>query len=168
MRISEFIERYQIKPADAIAVKKNFVGLLNHYLVYLGEDAWGQHVFMANYTKGTRVLTQGEISRFANHMHPVRVRRFSGSEYDRELAVDRALELRNQDSYHLILNNCEHFASYVQTGKASSAQTNAFGAGLTAAGIVTTATSKSDAGKAAGVLMAGLGLLTLLLENIDD
>lgn len=168
MRISEFINRYNLQPADAIAVKKDAIGLLDHYLIYLGEDYWGEHIFMANYTKGTRILSQQELMRFASFMHPVKISRFIGSEYQREEAINRAFELKDQNSYHLILNNCEHFKNHVQLGKPYSGQTNAFGAGLTAAGIATVAASKSDEGKTAGFILAGLGLLTLFLENMDD
>ena len=168
MRISEFINRYNLQPADAITVKKDVIGLLDHYLIYLGKDYWGEHLFMANYTKGTRILSQGELMRLASYMHPVRIFRFIGTEYQREEAIDRAFELKDENSYHLILNNCEHFKNHVQLGKPYSGQTNAFGAGLTAAGIATAAASKSDEGKTAGIIMAGLGLLTLFLENMDD
>ncbi len=168
MRISDFVNRYNLQPADAIAVKKDAIGLLDHYLIYLGEDYWGEHLFMANYTKGTRILTQQELMQFASYMHPVRISRFIGTEHQREEALDRAFELKNQNSYHLILNNCEHFKNQVQLGKSYSDQTTMFGTGLTAAGIVTATASKSEEGKAAGLIMAGLGLLTLFLENMDD
>lgn len=168
MKISEFVNMYNLQPADAINVKKDFYGLLNHYLVYLGQDYWGEHIFMANYTKGTRVLSKEDLMQFASYMHPVRISRFLGSEFEREQAVERALELKDEDSYHLILNNCEHFKNHVQLNKKSSDQTKVFGAGLAATGIVTAATSKSDGGKAAGMIMAGLGLLTLFLDSIED
>lgn len=168
MKISEFVNRYNIKPADAIAVKKDGFGLLDHYLVYLGEDYWGEHQFMANYTRGTRILSQNELRKFASYMHPVKISRFIGNKYEREKAVERAFELKDQKSYHLILNNCEHFKNRVQYGIPYSDQVNTFGTGLAAAGILTAATSKSDEGKTAGMIIAGLGLLTLFIENLDE
>ena len=168
MRISEFVNMYNLRPADAVAVKKNSFGLLNHYLVYLGQDYWGEHIFMANYTKGIRVLTRVEIMKFASYMHPVKISRFKGGELEREQAVERAFELKNEDSYHLILNNCEHFKNHIQVGQKYSDQTRAFGAGLAATGIVTAAASKSNEGKTAGIILAGLGLLALFLESAED
>lgn len=165
MRVSEFVSMYNLRPADAIAVKKNSFGLLNHYLVYLGQDYLGEHIFMANYTKGTRVLSREEIMKFASYMHPVKVSRFKGGEIEREQAIDRAFELKDEDSYNLILNNCEHFKNHVQLSEKYSEQTKVFGAGLAAAGIVTAATSKSQGGKTAGIILAGLGLLTLFLDS---
>ena len=168
MRISEFVSMYNLRPADAVAVKKNSFGLLKHYLVYLGKDYWGEHIFMANYTKGTRILSRQEIMNFAIYIHPVKISRFVGGDQERELAIERAFELKDENSYNLILNNCEHFKNHLQIGEKYSDQTKAFGAGLAATGVITAATSKSNEGKAAGIILAGLGLLTIFLDSTED
>jgi len=166
MDINQFIIGNNIKPADAIVAKKDTSGLLDHYLIYLGSN-FGEHLFIANYIKGTRILTQQEVLSYAVGFSVNRIRRFIGSEFQRTSAVRRALSRRDQSSYHLLLNNCEHLANYVQTGREFSKQTTIFGAGLTIAGIATAVAvgKNNNGGRNLGLIMAALGLLTLSLED---
>lgn len=134
MSIQQFIHSYNIRPADAIVVKKENFGILDHYVIYLGVDQFGEHKFIANYSKGVRFLPLLEIVRFLNMYVPVRLNRFVGSELQRQLAVRRALSRLNENSYNLILNNCEHFSTWVQNGTPESDQVESFGNILLASG----------------------------------
>ena len=166
MTLDQFIRDYKVKPADAIVVKKDFIGLLDHYLIYLGYYS-GEHKFIANYLRGTKILSYAELNSFSREFSPSRIRKFKGNDIQRNAAVERALSRCDQYSYHLILNNCEHFANYVQEGKPFSKQTTVFGAGLAVTGLAMAASSKNDANKSIGVLMAALGLLTLFQDSKD-
>lgn len=166
MTLNQFIQSNNLRSADAIIVKKNVIGLLDHYLIYLGY--WnGEHKFIANYFQGTRILSHGELFNFSQKYSPTRIRRFIGNEVQRNAAVTRALSRKDQQSYHLLLNNCEHLATYVQEGRTYSQQTTLFGAGMAVTGLTMAASSKSDTGKGIGATMAVLGLLTLLIDNND-
>ena len=164
--LDQFIQQNNIKPGDAVVAKKDVIGLLDHYLIYLGYYH-GEHKFMANYLKGTRILTYGELNNYSSSLSPTRIRRFIGTQIQRNAVVERALSRKDQNSYHLILNNCEHFVTYAQEGKAYSQQTNVFGAGMAVTGLAVAASSKTDVGKGVGTAMAILGLLTLMIENKD-
>jgi hypothetical protein len=164
MTLSEFIKANNIRPADAIVVRKQFISLLDHYLIYLGIQN-GEHKFIANYTKGTQILSYDELREFSSEFKVSRIRRFIGNEIQRTAAVSRALSRKDQISYNLIYNNCEHYANYIQTGKDSSQQSQVFGATLTMAGLVGAASSKSDSGKAIGLIAAALGLITLIKDS---
>lgn len=164
MNVSQFVEINNLKPGDAVVVKKDGIGLLDHYLIYLGEHI-GEHKFIANYTRGTRILSYNQLFDFAREYSPRRIRRFLGNEVQRHAAVVRALSRRDQNSYHLLLNNCEHFANFTQKGKAYSQQTTTFGAGMTFTGLAVAASAKSDAGRGVGAAMTVLGLLTLMMDN---
>lgn len=166
MTLNQFIQTNGVEAADAIVVKKNDIGLLDHYLIYLGFHN-GEHKFIANYFQGTRVLSYSELNNFSQQFSPARINKFKGNQIQRNAAVNRALSRKDQVSYHLLLNNCEHFASYVQTGKSRSEQTTAFGTTLAIAGLSTAALAKNDAAKGTGMVMAALGLLALLIENKD-
>ena len=122
MTIERFITTYNVKPADSIVVKKQFFGILDHYVIYLGKDIYGEHKFIANYTKGVRYIENRELSSFLKSYVPVRINRFVGNEQQRAYAVERANSRLNERSYNLILNNCEHFASFVQNGHSKSSQ----------------------------------------------
>lgn len=161
--VDNFVQTNDLRPADTVVVNKP-TRILDHYVIYLGQYSDG-HKFIANYSQGVRILSDYEIVRFSTVMEPTRVRRFRGSDYERYQAVQRALNYCDSDSYHLILNNCEHYANCVQYGKRYSQQTQLFGAGLTIAGLATAASSRSSAGRNTGYFMAGLGLLTLMLES---
>lgn len=50
-----------------------------------------------------------------------RVQKFEGNEIQRSAAVHAAMSQLGQP-YNLVNNNCEHFASFVQTGIAESKQ----------------------------------------------
>jgi hypothetical protein len=134
MTIQQFITSYCIRPADAIVVKKESFGILDHYVVYLGVDQFGEHKFIANYSKGVRFLPLFEIVKFLQKYVPVRLNRFVGSELQRQFAVHRALSRLNENSYNLILNNCEHFSNWVQNGTPESDQVENFGNILLAGG----------------------------------
>lgn len=164
MTLNQFIQLNNLRPADAVVVKKDGIGLLDHYLIYLG-SSFGQHKFIANYFHGTRILSYDELSDFSQKYNPSRIRRFVGNEVQRDAAVARALSRKDQQSYHLLLNNCEHYVTYTQEGTSYSQQTTIFGASMAVTGLAVAASSKSDVGKGLGVAMTALGLLTLILDN---
>jgi len=164
MTLNQFIQSNNLRAGDAVVVKKDNIGLLDHYLIYLG-FSFGEHKFIANYFHGTKILSYGDLSNFSQQYSPARIRRFKGNEIQREAAITRALSRRDQQSYHLILNNCEHYANYVQAGTPYSQQTTVFGTGMAVTGLAVAASAKSDAGRGLGAAMTVLGLLTLMIDN---
>lgn len=129
--IHNFVSANNLKPADAILVKKLPTRLLNHYIIYLGYE-WGRHIFMANTFGGIRILNYPDLMRELKTFQPEKIERFVGNHWQREEAVKRAIDRKDENSYDLILNNCEHFKNWVQKGKHESTQVANVG---TAAGI---------------------------------
>lgn len=154
---------YNIRPADAIVVKKEKFGILDHYVIYLGIDSNGEHKFIANYTKGIQFITLSEIVSFLKTYIPVRINRFIGTELQRLSAVKRALSRLNERAYNLILNNCEHFKNWVHHGLGTSEQVEVAGKTLTAAGagvgLIGIAT-KDDNLVMVGLITALIGAIT--------
>ncbi|MDX2282569.1 MAG: lecithin retinol acyltransferase family protein [Bacteroidia bacterium] len=128
--LNQFVRQNDLRPADVIVVKKAPLGLLSHYVVFLGHDSYGQPVFMASLNLGIKILTPDLLQKFQAYLNPVRIRRFQGTERQREQAVGRALQRRDESSYNLLVNNCEHFANYVQKGQAFSQQSQVAGLAL--------------------------------------
>lgn len=163
MSIQQFIFGYNIRPADAIVVKKENFGILDHYVIYLGIDQFGEHKFIANYSAGVRFLPMWQIVQFLKAYVPVRLNRFVGNEIQRQSAVHRALSRLNENSYNLILNNCEHFASWVQNGTPESEQVENFGKALffggALLGLIGLATEDENL-TGVGLLSAALGAVT--------
>lgn len=167
MDLNNFIHRYGIKPADAIVAKKLQFGLLKHYIIYLGFIE-GEHRFMANYTRGIHLISTEELSKLLGTYTPIQLNRFDGNEFERRKALERAWSRRGEQEYDLILNNCEHYKSFVHHGQPSSHQVNTFGVGMVATGAAIalgSASEKNERGTIGGLILAGLGLVTLILEN---
>lgn len=162
--IDKFIRENSIRPADAVVVKKEPYRLLDHYIIYLGMESSG-HIFIANYTWGTKILTEIDLIQFATEFSVDRIRRFQGNELQRHTAVHRALSRRDQSSYHLLYNNCEHFSNYVQTGSPFSQQTKTLGAGLVLTGLTTAAASRNPSTQTVGLITTVLGLVTLWVDH---
>jgi hypothetical protein len=137
-QIDEFVKVNNLRPADAILVKKLPTKLLNHYIVYLGKD-FSRHVFMANTFSGIRLLHYPQLMKELQTFQPEKIERFTGNDYDRHEAVNRALARKDENSYDLILNNCEHFKNWVQKGVHESRQVsnagNLAGIGLLVMGL---------------------------------
>lgn len=168
MNIDYFIRTYNIQPADAIVVKKEKFGILDHYVIYLGQDVYGEHKFIANYSKGIKFLPYWEILMFLKNYVPVRINRFIGDFFQRQNAVQRALHRLNEKAYHLILNNCEHFSNWVQNGIPKSEQVEDVGKALAVVGAgISIVGMATDNGKAAGVglLLAALGIVAVGLSE---
>jgi hypothetical protein len=168
MTTNEFISAYGVRPADAIVVKKETFGILDHYVIYLGVDTFGQHKFIANYSKGIQFIQEQELINFLKSYIPVRLNRFLGNEVQRMSAVKRALSKLNENAYNLILNNCEHFANWVQKGLPKSDQVDDVGKALaiTGAGIgLIGVASKNENAAAIGFLTAALGLIAMGLSD---
>lgn len=108
----------QLYPADVIVAKRrNGLGrVLNHYVVYVGNET-----FIGNLEDGVKILTKSELSKLLIDYEPVNIKRFEGTNYQRDQAVRRAYDRLGQ-KYNLLSFNCEHFANWVQKGKENSVQ----------------------------------------------
>lgn len=124
MNIQNLIYQHGLQPADVIVVGRS-LGLAAHYLVYMGEGAYGPY-FMANLESGVKRMSLQEVQRRSGEFFFKRIRRFDGNHYQRQQALQRAHNA-NGRSYSLTSFNCEHFANLVQFGEASSQQVQAVG-----------------------------------------
>jgi hypothetical protein len=163
MKLNRFIENNGIREADAIIVRKEKLGLFDHYVIFLGYDRrTGKPEFIANYRNGVEILPTNELYEFLRSYKPVSIRKFKGTEQQRQYAIQRAkqdLRMGSSIAYHLIKNNCEHFASWVQTGVRESKQVKDFGKGAAVGGLGLTIAGLAS--KDADLIFGGL-LLTLL------
>lgn len=163
MTLSEFIKTNNIKAADSIAIKNKPPEMLDGFLIYLGFH-YGQHKFMANFINETRILNQAELSSIIKGFFADKIRKFKGNEVQRNAAVNRALNQVNEDSYHLLLNNCEHKTNYRKTNSKNKEAAVA-GTSLIVAGLTTAAASKNSSIRGIGLFAAAVGLITLLLDE---
>lgn len=117
--IAMYASKYGLQPADRIKEPIFQTGLSKHHSIYLGMDQYGQEWISENHWQhGVRLVKADEYFKEGNTYTIVP---FEGTYLERISAVKRALAILGK-TYDLIRYNCEHYASYVQTGKAESKQ----------------------------------------------
>lgn len=119
----KFVIQNNLQPADAILLRKKFMGMLDHFAVYIGRDIYNNRpLFAANYLEGVKILRKEEVNNFLSTLVPEKIERFKGSPLQRKQAVERAIKMMGKATYNLITNNCEHYKNFVQFNKKYSAQ----------------------------------------------
>ncbi|CAA0151492.1 lecithin retinol acyltransferase family protein [Tenacibaculum maritimum] len=168
MILNQFVKQNQLRPADAIVLRKKFMGMVDHYAIYLGDNPQsGSPEFVANFTKGVQIIPEKEIVNQLKTYVPKKIERFEGTTHQRRRAIERAWLKIGDEAYNLLGNNCEHFKNWVHHGKEISEQVNkagnisaVLGTGVTIAGLVSNNNKN---------VFKGLGLLTLglILKNLS-
>ena len=133
------ITQNNLKPADAIVLRKKFMGMVDHFAIFLGYDTMDQPIFVANYTKGVKRISATELNSFLEKLNPTHIERFEGSEESRRLAVKRAISRIGEKAYDYFANNCESFKNYVQKGVSYSKQAENFNRSAGAIGVTSAA-----------------------------
>ena len=133
MTIHQFVIANNLRPVDAILLRKKLIGMVDHYAIYLGIMK-GRHVFVANYTKGVRVIDDHEMEQFLTRLVPKCIERFNGDERQRQEALQRAISRVGENKYSLMSNNCEHYKNFVHHGVHRSEQVESFNSGMKTAG----------------------------------
>lgn len=117
--IAMYASKYGLQPADRIKEPIFQTGLSKHHSIYLGMDTYGQEWISENHWQhGVRLVKAADYFKDGSSYTIVP---FEGTYQERISAVKRALAVLGKP-YDLIQYNCEHYASYVQTGKAESKQ----------------------------------------------
>lgn len=128
VNVMDYVSYYELKPGDRIVAPKSLAGIVQHHAVYLGQDHQGQDLIAEN-AFGKFVAVVNAQAFFNEYPQVTRVESFKGNNFERRIAVERALKLLGKP-YSLIDFNCEHFANYVQHGKIESKQVD-FALGVT-------------------------------------
>ncbi|MPM13610.1 hypothetical protein SDC9_59968 [bioreactor metagenome] len=166
-----FVIQNNLRPGDAIMLKKKFFKMFDHFAVYLGRNAYtNRPVFAANYTNGVSIISDEEANYFLQTLSPERIDRFYGNDRQRQLAINRAYEYKDKKNYNLIFNNCEHYKNFVQFGHKYSRQVdNAGNALLIAGGAIAAAGLATKSGKAVGwgLFAFALGAIAKMAADQD-
>lgn len=129
--MSQIIKELGLLPGDRIVVPKSWLNFIQHHAIYLGQNKQGQH-FIAENKVGVGVRLTNVEDFFSGVKSVTRIERFTGNNYQRKLAVQKALSKLHLP-YDLINYNCQHFANEVQYGEVESDQVSkAIAFGLTA------------------------------------
>jgi len=167
MKINEFVFENRLKPADAIVLRKKFMGMVDHFAIYMGKDSNGPK-FVANFTKGIQIIPEEEINTQLEKYVPERIDRFEGNISERKFAIKRAEERINENSYGLFSNNCEHFKNWVHFGKQISEQVDNAGTVLSITGTTLAVGGLLGSNKKARNWGIGLLATGLLLKSFSE
>lgn len=166
MNIIEFVKINGLEEADAIVLRKKFLGMVDHYAIYIGVQN-GFPRFIANYTNGgVRIIPLHEINEFMTKLKPTEIQKFVGNAYERTQALNRAISRIGENAYSFFSNNCEHFKNWVHYGENRSEQVNRAGnsvLGISAVVGITAVARKNP--KIALVCLVGL-LIGLALKDV--
>lgn len=116
---STYLQKYGLEPRDRLIEPIFLTGISKHHATYLGVDSSSEE-WVAE-THYLHVVRQVEASDFFLRCKNVTIDKFIGSPFQRAEAVERARSYIGR-SYDLVAFNWEHYASYVQTGRAESMQ----------------------------------------------
>lgn len=168
MNVSAFVLNNSLQPADAVMLRKKLFGMVDHYVIYVGEVD-GSHKFVANHSEGVSFVSETELHEYSKTLEPIHIERFEGTEEDRRSALKRAFSALGQP-YRLLSSNCEHFKNWVQEAKWSSPQvkkaartTELTGAALIVGGLA----AKNNKVAAWGLGLLALGLIVDLMGDDD-
>lgn len=129
MTIHQFIVQNNIRPTDAIVLRKKFLGMVDHFVIYLGITN-GRHRFAANFSGGVKYVSPQEISRYLDFLVPRSIERFPGrTAAARNAALRRAHSRIGENDYRYLSNNCESYKNYVHYGVNRSHQAENFKTG---------------------------------------
>ena len=167
MSINEFIKTNNLKPTDALVLRKRFFGMVDHYVLFMGYRA-NRPMFVANYKDGVKEVSASEINKYLQVLEPQSIERFNGNENERMVAIKRALSRIGEKAYNYFGNNCEHFKNWVHYGKNYSSQVNVAGksAMIAGAGIGIVGIAK----KHPKTTLLGIGLLLVgaVLKDLSN
>lgn len=114
-----------LQPADRLVIPKSGLNMVQHHAIYLGKDNNGNRIYIENAIgRGVQVVNEAYL--FRGGYEITRVEQFSGNQYQRNAAVQLAMQLIGKP-YNLLNFNCEHYANTVQHRKSYS---NQVGVGL--------------------------------------
>lgn len=165
--LNDFIRINNIQQVDAIVLRKKFLGMVDHYAIFLGYRS-DKPVFVANYRDGVREVSDNELNNILEIMNPKEIEHFQGNEIERAFALKRAMSRIGERAYSYIANNCEHFKNWVHNGEHRSEQVKGAGNLALIAGGGTALYAIATKNPKAGLLAFGLLLFGALLKDVAE
>jgi hypothetical protein len=163
-KIITLIQSNNLRIIDAIVLKKRFIGMVDHFVLFGGYDEHSEPIFVANYDKGVKIVPHSDMIEYLEVLAPERFMRFKGNDFERGQAIERAKSRIGEKAYDYFANNCEHFVTWVHTGKHTSKQVANAGVSLMAIGTVATAGGIAKKNDALTILGIGALLLGAILK----
>lgn len=163
------IDSGEVQQCDGFMITEPKLPILNHYFTYAGiVDGVPQFfVTMASVGK-VALMDQFEVFDLAKKHNFTICKhiKFNDQIYNRQEAFERGMSILGKP-YKWVGANCENLINYIQTGKTKSIQTRTISAGIGMTGLAMT-TSKNKGVRAAGGIIASIGIIALLIDLFSD
>lgn len=167
MNVNTIIRNYNLRQADAIVLRKKILGMVDHYAIFVGYRG-SNPIFVANYKDGVQEVSKREMQNVLQTLQPTAIERFKGSEYERTLAIKRAMSRVGERAYNYVANNCEHFKNWVHSGKNRSEQVDKVGNIALTVATGTAIDAIVNKNPKSGAIAVGLLLLGAFLKDVAD
>lgn len=168
MTLVQFVNYNGLQPADAIVLRKKFMGMVDHFAIYLGKDELGTPKFVANFIKGINIIPDDEIEKQLQKYVPERIERFEGNEFERQSAIERAWSRIGEKAYGFFSNNCEHYKNWVHYGEQISEQVDKGGTVMAVGGTAMLVGGLLTSHKKTRNWGAGLLALGIILKSLAE
>ena len=165
--IIRLIEQNGLRITDSIVMKKRFLGMVDHYVLFMGYRN-SRPVFLGNYRNGISEVPDADLVKYLSIMEPERIEYFVGNELERKDAERRAWARSGENAYNYITNNCEHYKNWVHFGKNYSSQVKTAGNVALAAGAGIAVAGLASKNKTAAYVGLGTLLLGALLHIASE
>jgi Lecithin retinol acyltransferase len=164
LKVDALVRALSLQHGDVIKVKAHSFQLIDHYALYAGVDPDGKHWFIGALRQtGVSWISEDDVLEWANSAYISEVRHFSGHHHQRNDVVQRAVNQIGKP-YDLFGRNCEHLANYAQHGVSYSKQVQIASTAGVVAGSAMMLASKNKGVQVAGGILAGAGLIALLID----
>lgn len=167
MTVNSLITANSLRQADAIVLNKKFLGMVDHYAIFLGYRN-SSPVFVANYKDGVKEVSINDMREVLQTLQPTKIDRFQGTEIQRKQAVNRALSRVGERAYNYFSNNCEHFKNWVHSGENRSEQVRKAGNTALVASAGTAIYAIANKSPKAGLFALGLLLAGVFLKDVAE
>ena len=107
---------------DRVKVNRS---IYSHHGIYVGNGLVIHYGGLKGPTKEKECITETRLEEFSGGKEAIALERPANA-YARSEVVKRARSRLGEDSYSLVRNNCEHFTTWCESGKASSKQVQKF------------------------------------------
>lgn len=103
--IMNILQNQNIKPGDGLIRSKSFLGLIDHYGLYVGQSK----VIENHPLHGVRLTS---LTEFLNGRQLLKIKSFPGNDWSRRIAMGKAYEMIGTH-YNVLDFNCEHFVNHI-------------------------------------------------------
>ena len=119
--VQEFIDNNQIQVLDVLIVERLGIGMTSQYVPFVGYGENSTPLFATLTSEGVFTLLDYEMDFFFRELRPTQIRRFQGTEDERDYIFNEINGNLNEETFQLILNWTDPRQQQKRTGNNAAA-----------------------------------------------